>query len=72
VQLPCSDLLIVIVNGSDKIEKQHKTILTKQYNCTMADKKAKQAEEIEVRTILMLSSVKSFVLVLAGITNEIP
>jgi len=61
VQLPCTDLLIVIVIRSDKVEKQLKTILMKQYNCTMADKKAKLAQEMEVRTILMLSSVKSFV-----------
>ena len=42
------------VRNSDKVEKQCKAALMKQYQCVMADNKAKQENKIEVRTILML------------------
>ncbi|XP_065897235.1 uncharacterized protein [Dysidea avara] len=37
----------ILINESDKVEKQHKTELMNQYKCTMADEKTQQENEIE-------------------------
>jgi len=60
----------ITVRNSDKVEKQCKAALMKQYQCVMADNKAKQESKIEVRTILMVYKHNT-VYMHAGTTVEI-